>query len=168
MARYEQVGRVLAITTPISFASLFFIGIVGNILVAYVTLSPTSNRFTTRPIHSVLVLNLAAADLVYLLSSLPYQVSILVCVVGRREGDVGAEFFFPKLDQSHNEVEQIQIKLHANKGDFLDSYLHHDGRIASPPIGNCVECFPKDTMTKRPSRVFNLQLLNQHPALYKP
>ena len=71
------LGKILYTLTPLVFSLLFVIGTLGNILVAYVTLTPSTNRFTTRPIHSMLVLNLAAADLVYLVSSLPYQVSEL-------------------------------------------------------------------------------------------
>jgi len=63
---------VAEVTTPIIFGILLLLGLFANVFVAYVTI--TTKRIIKHPLHSLLVLNLAAADLLYLFSSALYQV----------------------------------------------------------------------------------------------
>jgi len=57
---------------------LLTIGLLGNVLVVYVSM--TTKRIVKHPVHSLLVLNLAVADLIYLMASAPYQVSHTIIV----------------------------------------------------------------------------------------
>ncbi|XP_078483758.1 galanin receptor type 1-like [Ciona intestinalis] len=66
-----QISAAWQIVIPIVIGVVLFIGLVGNSLVIYVTV--TTQRAIKHPVHSMLVLNLAAADLTYLIASAPYQ-----------------------------------------------------------------------------------------------
>ena len=69
---YMTATSVVEVVTPIVFGTLLFLGLFANAFVAYVTI--TTKRISKHPLHSLLVLNLAAADLLYLFSSALYQV----------------------------------------------------------------------------------------------
>ena len=71
---YITARNVLEVATPIVFGILLFLGFLANIFVAYVTI--TTKRLSMHPLHSLLVLNLAAADVLYLFSSALYQVNL--------------------------------------------------------------------------------------------
>jgi len=72
--KFEQLSIVAALVAQIVIGSLLGIGLIGNGLVIYI--SATSDRIINQPVHSLLVVNLAASDLVYLISSAPYQVMV--------------------------------------------------------------------------------------------
>ena len=70
---FTRLHEVTKYVVPIVISLLLAVGLFGNILVVYV--SVTTQRVVKHPVHSLLVLNLAVADLIYLLASAPYQVS---------------------------------------------------------------------------------------------
>ncbi|CAK8694875.1 unnamed protein product [Clavelina lepadiformis] len=64
--------RTAKVVVPVVISILLLLGLVGNFLVIFVTFK--TERVIKHPVHSMLVMNLAVADLVYLLSSAPYQI----------------------------------------------------------------------------------------------
>ena len=71
--KYQHLSVVAAMVAQIVIGSLLGVGLIGNGLVIYI--SATSDRIINQPVHSLLVVNLAVSDLIYLVSSAPYQVS---------------------------------------------------------------------------------------------
>ena len=70
MCRFHMI---MSVTIPIVITSLLVVGVLGNSLVIWVTF--TTERVIKHRVYSILVVNLAVADLIYLLASGPYQVS---------------------------------------------------------------------------------------------
>ena len=68
--------HVSVVAVPTTIGVLLLVGFIGNLIVIYVTI--TTKRVAKHPLHSLLVLNLAVADLVYLFSSAPYQERLAV------------------------------------------------------------------------------------------
>ena len=75
MLKYQRLSAIAALVAQTVIGSLLGIGLIGNSLVIYI--SATSDRIINQPVHSLLVVNLAVSDLVYLISSAPYQVRYL-------------------------------------------------------------------------------------------
>lgn len=65
---YRQIGVIAATVAPTAFAVIFLVGLVGNALVCVVVLCNAQMRTTT----NVLILNLAASDLLFVVFCLPF------------------------------------------------------------------------------------------------
>nr|XP_039248588.1 galanin receptor type 1-like [Styela clava] len=69
-----KISRVANIVIPVVIIILLVLGIITNVLVVYVTV--VTNRTAKHPIHSIFVLNLAVSDVMFLLVSGPYWITI--------------------------------------------------------------------------------------------
>lgn len=73
MIELERMMMVTNVVIPVIIAIILVFGLIGNALVVYVTI--ITKRTAKHPIHSLFVLNLAAADVLFLLVCAPYRVS---------------------------------------------------------------------------------------------
>jgi allatostatin receptor len=66
---YEFYVALYKFTVPIVFCVIIFVGVVGNLIVVYVTLARRKMRTTV----NLLLLNLAASDLIFLMVCVPFM-----------------------------------------------------------------------------------------------
>ena len=69
LVRKAKEYEIIKIVVPTVFTILLLIGLAANSLVVYVTIA--TNRAAKHPIHSIFVLNLAVADVLFLIVSGP-------------------------------------------------------------------------------------------------
>ena len=81
----KQMEMVVSIVVPILFAIIVFVGFVGNLLVVLVVTFNKQMRNTT----NLLIMNLAVADILFIIFCVPFSATAYAFPHNWRFGDIG-------------------------------------------------------------------------------